>query len=69
MDLDRRGVAGVNIVTTRFTDAAAAQCDALGFDAAIVWVPHPVQNRTRSELEALADEHFERIMNAIQGKP
>jgi hypothetical protein len=27
-----------------------------------VWVPHPIQNRTRAELEALADEHFEVIL-------
>jgi hypothetical protein len=25
-------------------------------------VPHPVQNRTRAELEALADQHFAAIL-------
>ena len=43
-------------------EAAEAQCEALGFDAAIVWVPHPIQNRTRAELEPLADDHFESIV-------
>ena len=53
---------GVNVITTQFVEAAEAQCEALGFDAAIVWVPHPIQNRTRAELEALADDHFESIV-------
>lgn len=55
-------MAAVNIVTTQFEQAADAQCESLGYDAAIVWVPHPIQNRTRAELEALADEHFEVIL-------
>jgi hypothetical protein len=46
-------------------EAADAQCEALGYDAAIVYVPHPVQNRTRAELEALADEHFESILASL----
>ena len=48
----------MNIVTTAFVDAADAQSDALGFEPGIVYVPHPVQNRTRAELHALADAHF-----------
>jgi hypothetical protein len=55
----------VNVVTTQFADAAAAQSDALGFDPAIVYVPHPIQNRTTAELHALADEYFERIAAAL----
>jgi hypothetical protein len=63
--LDARGIPGVNIVTTAFADAAEAQSDALGFSPGIVYVPHPVQNRTRAELHALADAHFEAIVAAI----
>lgn len=55
-------MAGVNIVTTQFVEAANAQCEALGYDASIVYVPHPIQNRTRAELEALADEYFASIL-------
>ncbi len=55
MDLDSRGIPGVNVVTTEFCDAAAAQAQALGFEPAIVWVSHPIQNRTPAELAALAD--------------
>jgi hypothetical protein len=39
---------------------------ALGFAAALVWVPHPVQNRTREELAAVADGAIERILALIQ---
>lgn len=55
-------MAGVNIVTTHFVEAANAQCEALGYDASIVYVPHPIQNRTRAELEALADDYFDSIL-------
>ena len=51
-----------NPLYASIVQAAEAQCEALGFDAAIVYVPHPIQNRTRAELEALADEHFEAIL-------
>ena len=43
------------MVTTGFTDAVAAQSQALGFEPAIVWTPHPIQNRTPAELDAIAD--------------
>jgi hypothetical protein len=46
-------------------DAAAAQSEALGFEPALVVVPHPVQNRTTAELHRLADDAFERILGAI----
>jgi len=59
-------VAGVNIVTTQFVEAADAQCEALGYDASIVYVPHPIQNRTRAELEALADDHFDSILAELR---
>ena len=55
MTFDARGLPGVSVVTTEFRDAIAAQSRALGFDPAIVYVPHPIQNRTAAELAALAD--------------
>lgn len=64
-ELDARGLPGVNVITTQFVDAAAAQSEALGFEPALVVVPHPIQNRTTDELHRLADEAFERILAAI----
>jgi len=68
MTFDARGLPGVSVVTTEFRDAIAAQSRALGFDPAIVYVPHPIQNRTAAELAALADvaivPALEKLVNA-----
>lgn len=62
-DLDLRGVPGVSVLTTEFRDAFASQCEALGFDGAAVFVPHPILNRTRSEIEAVADAYLDEILS------
>ena len=54
MTFDQR-LPGVSVVTTEFRDAVAVQSRALGFEPAVVYVPHPVQNRTAEELAAVAD--------------
>ena len=59
MNLDARGIPGVSVVTTGFTDAVAAQSQALGFEPAVVYVPHPIQNRTAAELDQIADDAIE----------
>ncbi len=65
-DLDRRGLPGVNIVTEPFRDGAAVQSDALGLEPAIVWLPHPIQNRSTEELHRLADDTVERILSLLK---
>ena len=65
LDFDERGIPGVMIATTAFRQAAAAQSASLGYEPAIVWVPHPIQNRTDDELRAIADEAMEEIMEKI----
>jgi hypothetical protein len=52
-------------VTTEFKDAAAIQAKALGFEPGILWMPHPVQNRTADELEKIAAESVEGILKMI----
>lgn len=64
--LDRRGIPGCGVATEAFRPAADAQMKALGFAAALVWVPHPIQNRTAEELAAIADSALERILSLIQ---
>lgn len=56
---------GVLVATTAFRDAAAHQSRSLGFDPAIVWTPHPVQNRTPGELEALAKGAVAPVLAAL----
>jgi hypothetical protein len=63
--LDRRGIPGCAVSTEEFKPAAAAQARALGFDPAIAWVPHPIQNRTAEELEAIAKGVLENIVALI----
>ena len=48
-----------------FQEAAAAQAKSLAFNPAIVWVPHPIQNRTEAELTGLAEEAMAGILAMI----
>ena len=65
MNFDSRGIPGVSVVTTGFTDAVETQSNALGFDPAILYVPHPIQNRTADELNQIADEAAEKALRML----
>lgn len=56
---------GVFIASSEFVAAAAAQAKALGFDAARVFVAHPIQDRTDDEMRALADAALDEIVAAL----
>ena len=68
-DLDRRGIPGVMVATEAFKDAAAAQADSLGFEPAIVWVPHPIQNRGAEELKQIAADAMAPILAKLTAAP
>jgi len=53
-------------VTTGFVDGVEAQSDSLGFEPAVVYVPHPIQNRTTAEIEAIADQAFEKVLALLK---
>ncbi len=53
-------------MTTEFVDGVTAQSDALGFEPAVVYVPHPIQNRTKAEVEAIADHAFTQVMSLLK---
>jgi hypothetical protein len=65
-DLDERGVPGVMIATTAFIEAAQAQSRSLGFEPAIVYVQHPIQDRTDAEIAAIADDALDAILQALR---
>ena len=67
VNLEAAGVPGVFLASTEFVEAAAAQSAALGADPAVVFVPHPIQDRTDDELRALADAAFDAILAAVTG--
>ena len=55
----------MNIVTTGFVEGVEAQSESLGFAPAVVYVPHPIQNRTTAEIEAIADQTFAKVLAAL----
>ena len=55
-------------MTTGFVDGVAAQSDSLGFEPAVVYVPHPIQNRTKQEIEAIADAAFAQVMALLEAE-
>ena len=64
-DLERRGLPGVFVATTQFIDGAEVQAKALGFDAAAVWVEHPIQDRTDDEMVTIADKAIDEKLEQI----
>jgi len=64
-NLEARGIPTVGVATTEFRQGAVAQAKALGTDPALVFIPHPVQDRTDDELKQLADRHLDEIMKLL----
>ena len=64
-DLESRGIPGVGIASTEFVEAAALQSKSLGFDPAMVFVRHPIQDRSDDEMRVLADESVDAIVAAL----
>jgi hypothetical protein len=63
--LDERDLPGVSVLTEEFMDAFETQRRAIGFDGAAIFVPHPMQNRSRAELEGFADNFCDEILLQI----
>ena len=64
-DLEARGIPGGFIASNVFVDAANTQTEALGFDTAVTYVPHPIQDRTDEEMVTLADDAFDEIVAMV----
>ena len=64
-DLEARGIPGVFVASMEFVQAAEAQATMLGFPAARVFVPHPIQDRTDDEMRAYADAAFDEIVARV----
>jgi hypothetical protein len=63
VELERRGIATAAVATEPFVDEALEQARLLGMpDYRMVFIPHPVQLLTASELRELADQAFEEIV-------
>ncbi len=66
-NLDSNGIPALVVATTAFTQAAEVQSAKLGYEPTIVWVPHPIQDRTDAELSQLADEKIDEILARMVG--
>jgi hypothetical protein len=66
LKLETMGIAAVPVATHEFMTAARAQAAALGrpeFDA--VYVRHPVQDQTKSEIEGKADAVLDELVGRL----
>jgi hypothetical protein len=64
-DFESRGLPAMFVASREFEQAAQVQAKALGFAAASVLVPHPIQDRTDDEMRAKADAAYEQILRAV----
>ena len=65
MDLESRGVPSGFVASTEFVQAAEAQAKSLGITPASVFVPHPIQDRSDSEMEELAKAAIDQVVAMI----
>lgn len=68
-DLDTRGIPGAMIATTEFVEAAENQAKSIGFMPGVVYVPHPIQNRTTEELSDIAERAIQPILDMLTAAP
>lgn len=68
-DLESRGLPGVGVASSEFVLAAAMQARSLGVDPAMVFVAHPIQDRSDEELCALADAALPGIVQRLVAAP
>lgn len=64
-ELDGRGIPGGYVASEVFRTAADTQGDAVGFHPDRLFVPHPIQDRTDAEMQALADAAFAQVLRLI----
>ena len=64
-DLEGRQIPGVGIASTEVIEAAQLQSKALGMEPKMVFVQHPIQDRTDEELRALAEDALDSIVQAL----
>ena len=67
VNLEAQGVPGLFIASRAFDHAAACQARALGADPVAVFVEHPIQDRTDSEMRHLATGSMDEILAALVG--
>jgi len=68
--LERRGIPTAGVGTFPFADEALEQARLLGMpDLRMLLIPHPVQLLSQEELDTLADDIFDRVLQHLQPTP
>jgi uracil-DNA glycosylase len=68
--LEHRGIPAVGVATAPFADEAVEQARLLGMPGCrVVYIPHPVQLLTASELAGRADAIFPDVLAALTQPP
>ncbi len=68
--LESRGIASVGIATEPFTDEAIEQARLLGMPGVkVLYLPHPVQLLTTTQLHGYADTIFDKVVAALTSSP
>ena len=66
--VEELGIPAVPVATEEFRTAARVQASRLGRpDLEAVYVPHPIQDQTREEIEARADAVVAEIVGRLTG--
>lgn len=63
--MDASGIPGVTVVSKGFVDAMEMQSEVLGFDPAVIYVQHPIQNLSAEELNKVADDVIEPALKLL----
>ena len=64
-ELDSRGIPGVVVLSEEFETGAQRWIELHGFEAATVFVRHPIQPLTDDEVWGRADDAFDHILRTI----
>ena len=62
---DHRGLPAIALISEEFRTGAEAWREIHGFEAAVVYVRHPIQPLSEAELHGRADEVFDEVVAAI----
>jgi hypothetical protein len=67
VNLESLGVPGVFVASREFVDGAEHQARSLGANPASVFVEHPIQDRTDSEMVSIAERAFDEVVSRLVG--
>lgn len=64
--LESHGVVAAFLASSEFVAASDAQARALGYaEVPVVFVPHPIQDRTDAEMAVLAEQALAGVLAAV----